>query len=359
MQAGVFTIPRSDLNGRMLRPRRAHSSIDQRVVAPFFAGPENRLADVAWQWILGEGPLESSRCPLVIYGPPGTGKTHLASGLAAAWRQSDRRRQAHCGTAAKIAWVDNDNRLKDDAATSAAPASMFVVEDLHEISKHSAAQQRLRLLIDRVETSGGQVMVTSRVSPRVLRGLQAGLRSRLSGGLIVALRSASYETRVAMIEAFAAAVDSGISPAAANVLARRDDLSPGCLSGLISNLAKLAAKANDRQPVIDEPAVRVAVGDSSIGGLRIHNIAVAAAKRFGLTVADLKGRSRRRHVTNVRCITMYLAWKKGRYSLKKIGHYLGGRDHSTVLHGCRKVEQLLSEEPATQHWIDEILDRLR
>ena len=359
MQAGVFTIPRSASNGRMLWPRRADSNTDQRVVAPFFAGPENRLADVAWQWILSEGPPENSRCPLIIYGPPSTGKTHLASGLAAAWRQSGRRRQAHCGTAAKITWVDNNSRLKDDAVTSAAPASMFVVEDLHEISKHAAAQQRLRLLIDLMEPSGGRIVVTSRVSPRVLRGLQAGLRSRLSGGLIVSLRSASYETRVVMIEAFAAAVDSGISPAAASVLAHRDDLSPGCLSGLISNLAKLAAKANDRQPVIDEPAVRVAVAGSSTGGLRIHNIAAAAAKRFGLTVADLKGRSRRRHVTDARCITMHLAWKKGRYSLKKIGHYLGGRDHSTVLHGCRKVEQLLSEEPATQHWIDEILDRLR
>jgi chromosomal replication initiator protein len=234
---------------------------------------------------------------------------------------------------------------------------MFVVEDLQEIAKQPSAQLRLRSLIDLIKPVGGRIVITSRISPRVLPGLSAGLRSRLAGGLIVPLRAPSYETRLEMIHAFAATVDCEISLRAADVLARRESLGPCELIDAVTQLARRAVTTNQNLRSIDESMIDV-TSDSPNRAPRIHKIAAATAKCFGLTVADLKGRSRRRGVANARCLLMYLAWKKGGYRLKQIGQYLDGRDHSTVLHGCQKTKQRLTEDQTTQQWIDEIVERL-
>ncbi len=297
MLSGVPTIP---------QPHRAAG-------VPFFAGPENRLAQAASRHVLNSAADRPAYCPLVIYAPPSCGKTDLAHALGETWRKSNANHQVHVFAAADIrkqASVTAALMVTPSDKNSDMPASMFVVENLEQITKQPAAQHQLRRLIDVANSCGGRIVITSRVSPGSLDGLAPALRSRLDGGLVVPLARPSLATQSAIV-------------------------------------AEDAKGENHLTSYDTSPAANVG------------EIAAVVAKYFRLKLADLKGRSRRRGTATARSLAMYLTWRGGEYSLKRIGQYFGGRDHSTVLHACRKIEQLIQHDAATRQTTAEINELLR
>jgi chromosomal replication initiator protein len=89
----------------------------------------------------------------------------------------------------------------------------------------------------------------------------------------------------------------------------------------------------------------------------LRSIGLATARYFDLTLDDLKGASRERPVVAARCVAMWLARRLSGKSLQQIGKYFGGRDHSTVLHGCRRAEELVQEDPATRQAVCDLQAR--
>ena len=220
--------PRSKAAGR----RRGH----------FIAGPENRLVEVAVRSAV-EGPGNGYN-PLVFYGPSGTGKSHLAHGLAAAWKARDRRQRVVCTTAVDFARELADaieTQAVDEFRTKHRGADFLVVEDLgmlatRKLGKLSAQEELIHTLDAMVAEERWMVVTVGRL-PAALPGILPALQSRLMGGLLVPLSPPGVEARLAILEQLAAIREIPLPAAVARVLAEGLAATAPELAGSLVQLA--------------------------------------------------------------------------------------------------------------------------
>lgn len=386
---GVFTIPLSvptvtrearDGSDRPYpKPPREKSPRSTRL-REFIAGAENRLAVDAIQHLLAatsntpgnpasldnasldnaadDTPRTSPQAdynPWVLYGMSGTGKSHLARGLAAEWSRRRPTETVTCLTATEFAgqYVDAiEARAVDDWRARLRQPGLFVLEDVGQLVTRGAAQAELAQTLDALVDCGAVVVVTSRVAPSDLAGLTPRLRSRLTAGLALGLAPPGVDARAAIIEQLADSRTLALSKSAARLLA--EGLAGGVpeLAGALAHLEQRAGGANR---CIDDAFVRHYLTERDAPRkANLQGIAARTARYFALRVADLQSPSRRRAVVVPRNVAMYLARQLTGKSLKQIGDYFGGRDHTTVLHGCRKAEDLIQTDPGTRHAIVEL-----
>jgi chromosomal replication initiator protein len=342
----VFSIPLPAT--RPLAAAAAHGERGQ--ISEFIAGPENRLARVAADNLLLPVDNKQAFNPLVICGPRGSGKSHLARGLASAWKQQYSGQTVHITSPRDSEFPPSVEQLQ--------PPGLLLIEDLHDIKDSSLALRKLLLLIDQWLDVGGKLLVTSTVPPATLPHLPAILRSRLSAGLVVDLVNPKLETRLAILQAYARSHELSFNEGAAQRLARNAGGSVGQLIDAIKHFSFGRCSAN-RSNVIDDEAVRQYLQSAgSAAGQSIGKILSLVARHYGLKTDDLKGRSRRQAVVTARWVAMYLAWRHSNQTLLRIGRYLGGRDHTTVLHGCRKIEKQLKSELGLQQAITQLEDTI-
>jgi chromosomal replication initiator protein len=324
----------------------------------FLAGPENHLVEPAVQGVLGPRPARYN--PLVLHGPSGTGKSHLACGLVAAWRD-------RWPTAAVVytTAVDFARELADAIETQAVVdlrtlyrrASLLVFEDVGRLAEKPAAQIELIGTLDAILRAGGQIVVTASIAPAELRNLMPALQSRLLAGLAVPLSPPGAGARLAILRQLAELREIDLAEPVAQVLA--DGLS-STVPELLGALVQLDVPARMDGKMIDAEAVRRYLAKRrGERELQLPDIATAAARYFSLKLADLRGPGRRRPVVTARDVAMFLTRCLTGTSLQQIGQYFGGRDHTTVLHGCRKTESLLKSDPIIRQAIEKLKQKLQ
>lgn len=310
-------------------------------------------ADSAWIecGVACEEPpvIDARQSLLILHGPPGTGKSHLAFGLYQQWR----RHRPH-EPALYLAAVDFARGIHEalDARTIDAfrehlrSAGLLVIEDLGHLASRTTAQIELMSLLDDVADPcqpSAQVVLTSRLAPEQMASLAPGLAARLSSGVSVSMALPSAATRRELLSRLAQQRRTPISAQALGLLAESVAGPAPELFGALLHLETAAIVEGHR---IDVPQVHQYVARRS--GPRtpsLRGIAVQTARFFSLEITDLKSPSRRRAVVLARGVAMYLARQLTGKSLEEIGHFFGGRDHTTVLHGCRKMEQVLKTDP--------------
>ena len=344
MVNGVLTIP---LPGKSLGSRSdtaSRASQGERL-SGFIAGPENRLAASAVKALLADG--SSQYRLLVLYGASGTGKSHLAQGIAEWWKKHFPALPALCTGGADFARnyaAAVDRQRVEPWRADYRAASLVVIEDLEQLAGKRAAQQELRHFLDAWSLGEATVVVTARTLPSQLPMLGAGLRSRLSAGLAVPLAVPGTVARRTILHRLASA--GGISLPGRAIEALADSLHVA-VPGLHSALLKLRIAADQDGHRLDSASIRRWIRTSGrTAPLTLRAITSATAKYFGLRVADLKSASRRQSVVAARGMTICLARQLTDASLEKIGVYLGGRDHTTVLHGYRRTERNIKRDPA-------------
>jgi chromosomal replication initiator protein len=357
MAEGVVMVP---LVGHPLTCTPSLDTEQDRGIAlrEFLAGPENRLVDPAVRAVLDQQP--SIYNPLVVYGPSGTGKSHLAQGLAAAWKRRFPGQRVVYATA-----VDFARELADAIQTQAVEdfrhryrnASLVVFEDLGGLVGKEAAQEELLYTLDAVLREAGQVVVTAKAAPRELADLVPGLQARLSEGLTIPLAPPGPGTRLAILQRLAELREIDLPESLAQLLA--EGLC-GTVPELFGALTQLEVPARHSRRKIDAESVRKYLAQRNEGPqLQIRDIAVVTARCFSLRLADLRGSSRKRPIVVARGVAMYLSRLATRESLEQVGQYFGGRDHTTVLHACRKTEELLKTDPAVSQAIRELQKKLQ
>jgi len=345
--SGVVSIP---LTGRPLdlHERAPGDCSSQVTVHQFLAGPENRLVEVAVRSVF-EHPLATYN-PLVLYGPSGTGKTHLARGLETAWRaRYHRRRRVQYTTATDFARELADaieTQAMDDLRAKYRTAALLVFEDVGRLAGKPAAQVEFIHTFDALLVAGSRIVATACAAPAELPGIVPGLHSRLAGGLSVPLASPGPEARLAILRRLAALRGIDLSRAAADVLANGLNATVPELLGALVQL-EVAARLHDGRSDVELVQSFLARRNGSRQP-PLKQIAALAAKYFSVRLADLRGPSRRRLVVTARDVAMYLARRLTGESLKQIGEFFGGRDHSTVMHGCRKMEGLLKTDASVR-----------
>ena len=328
-----------------------NSAVSDGRLAEFIAGPENRLLTTAIESVLAEAAHLYN--PLVLYGPSGSGKSHLAHGLVHWWRRHYRDEQAVLLTGAEFAEQLSEavSRQEVDAwRTKLRACGLLVVEDVGELAGKRTAQQELVHTLDAIWEHDGFVVVTARGLPNHLSTLVAALRGRLSGGLAVPVALPGPAARRGLLERFAAARGLGLEPRAAQTLA--DGLTTSAV-GLLAALMEIQLRAAASKIDVHEASRFVA---ERSGGERptMPAIATLVARLYGLKVSELKSPSRRQAMVTARGVAMVLSRELADKSLGQIGTYFGGRDHTTVLHACRRTEKLLKKDPATRQAVAEL-----
>ncbi len=327
-------------------------------VPDFFLGPENQLARVAVEAVLDGSSSHLS--PIVFHGPPGIGKTHLAMGLAAAWKGRNRQSQALYVPALDFARELTDaieEQAVDDFRARYRQLALLAMDDVERLSAKEAAQRELLYTIDALSESDGRVLLTSATPPEYLAGLLPGLSGRLLSGLSVGLSPPGFETRLEILTRMAQSRPDGAGEAVLRLLAEKLAVPVPGLVGALHDL-ELAARA-EGGPITLERARQYLAERSSPDQPTLGEIAAATARHFSLRVSDLRSPSRRRTVVAARGVAMYLARALTMQSLTQIGVYFHGRDHSTVSHGCRKTGRLLDSDPAIRDAVRLLCVRLR
>lgn len=307
----------------------------------------------------GEGAAIQYLSPLVFYGASGTGKSHLVHGLAEAWKRLRPNDSVVLTTASELAQQYAEAIDKRDVARWRTPyrsADLFVMEDLFGLSGKSAAQAELLHTLDALAERGAMVVVTSRLPPHDVTNILAGLQSRLVAGLCVPLVLPEADARRQILARLCAARNIVLSDSSLRLLARSLVLSAPELAGVLAHLEHAARTAS--QSLDDRLVQRFVSQRNAARQPPLRSIAEQTARHFSLRMADLRSASRRRGVVVARDVAMYLARTMTSKSLKQIGDYFGGRDHTTVSHGCRKLEMLIRSDVAMHDAVSTLRQRL-
>lgn len=344
---------------------RIDAPVGDSAIAPghFIVGPENQLVEVAIRSVLANpsDPFATRHYnPLVFHGPSGTGKSHVAQGIAALWKKNNRRQRVVVTTAVDFAHELNDaieSQAVDEFRKKYRTAGLLVLEDLGQLATRKSgklnAQEEFIHTLDALVAEERWVVITASAAPIDLPGLLPALHSRLAAGLTVPLAPPGLEVRLAVLKQLAAMREIELPEPVAQVLA--EGIS-GTVPELAGALMQLAMPNGFGAAPIDLRAARKFLAQrNNKQQPSMHEIAVATAKHFSIRLNDLKSPVRRRALVTARGVAVYLARHCGGESLEEIGRYFGGRDHTTVMHSCRRTEEMLNSDPT----IHEAVERLR
>ena len=346
-----------DRNGKRIRGRAssagnsaffsgARTEFNPRYTfADYIVGGSNRFAHAAARAV-AERPAQTYN-PLFIYGGVGLGKTHLlhAIGHGALHDFPDFRvvyttSERFTNELIKAIRETSTEEFRDHYRE----VDLLLIDDIQFISGKERTQEEFFHTFNALHDNGKQIVMSCDKPPKALNPLEERLRSRFEWGLIADIQPPDLETRIAILRSKAELQDLPVPQDVIQYLARRVPSNIRELEGSLNRIIAYAA-LNERQLSVDLAAAAL---DSLSGPRRAQltpqSIIQSVAKYFGLALDDLTGKSRDKSIVLPRQIAMYLVREETTSSLEHIGQLLGGRDHTTVMHGWDKISAALQED---------------
>ncbi len=290
---------------------------------------------------------------LVLFGPSGTGKTHLALGLVRYWNEQCGAQTATYLTAADFyrQYIDaiKQNTVAEFRRTIR-ECDLLAIDDLHQLPNKEYVSRELRFALDAYVESGGTLVVTSRRAPTTLPNISADVRSRLTSGLMLQLARPGGAARMQIIRRASETLGRPLSDQTVNQLARNVG---GTANDLFGALFEYCAASTER-PNGEAGGIEPTLATRFMRQPKLREIIAVVARYFGVPQSQLKSHSRRQSIVAARAIAIYLSRELAGVSYEQIGHALGGRDHTTIIHNYRKIERARSNDPVVQESLDEL-----
>ena len=314
--------------------------------ATFVEGKSNHFAKAAAMQV-ADNPGKAYN-PLFIYGGVGLGKTHLMHAIGHVIRERNPQ--------ARVAYVHSERFVDDmvlalrhntmnDFKNSYRSLSALLIDDIQFFANKDRSQEEFFHTFNALFEGQAQIILTSDRYPKEIPGLEERLKSRFGWGLSVAVEAPELETCVAILISKAQAVNVSLPEEVAFFIAKRIRSNvrelEGALKRVIAN-----ARFTGREITVDftKEALKDLLSLQS-RLVTIENIQKTVADYFKLRVADMLSQRRSRSIARPRQVAMMLAKELTQHSLPEIGDAFGGRDHTTVMHACKRVKELQDSEP--------------
>lgn len=319
----------------------------------------NQLAYVSAQTVAQH--IGQSYNPLFMYGPVGVGKTHLMQAIAnEVYTQNPD---------AKIIYITSEEftnevveaiRSGDTARMKRRfrSATLLIIDDVQFIAGKDRVQEELFHTFNALIDQGGQIVLSSDRPPSEIKKLEARLSSRFAGGLTVDIEAPDFEMRTAIVLKKAEKFGFTITIDIAKAIAEKEQDVRSLEGALLRVVTEATTKQHELTP---ELATRTLHGENYQESHVFHSedIIESTCKYYNIKSTQLKGPKRDASLVRARQITMYLLKRELGLTFVEIGNVLGGRDHTTIMHGVEKVENMLETLPALSEDIRGITKMLR
>jgi chromosomal replication initiator protein len=293
--------------------------------------------------------------PMFLYGGVGLGKTHLMHAIAWHIREKHPTRKVLYLSAEKFMYqFIRALRFRDTMAFKEQfrNVDVLMIDDVQFISGRDSTQEEFFHTFNALVDQNRQIVISADKSPSDLEGMEERMRSRLGWGLVADIHQTDYELRLSILQAKAERLNASVVPKVLEFLAHKITSNVRELEGALNRVVAHAQlvgrdislettqevlhdllRANDRRVTIEEIQKRV-------------------AEHFNIRIADMHSARRARAVARPRQVAMYLAKQLTSRSLPEIGRKFGGRDHTTVMHAVRKIEELRAKDASFAEDVD-------
>jgi chromosomal replication initiator protein len=327
----------------------------------FVIGSSNRFPHAA-AVAVAEAPGKAYN-PLLVYGDSGLGKTHLLHAIGHYVRSLYR--------GAKVRYVSSEeftnefiNAIKDKRPETFQrryrEVDVLLIDDIQFLEGKTQTQEEFFHTFNALHNANKQIVLTSDRAPKRLDQLEDRLRSRFEWGLITDVQPPDLETRIAILRKKAAIERMTAPPEVLEFIASKIQTNIRELEGALIRVTAFASL--NRQEVdltLAEIVLKDLIPEGGEPEITAAAIIAQTAAYFGVSIEDLTGPSRGRHLVQGRQIAMYLCRELTDLSLPKIGAQFGNRDHTTVMYADRKINQLLAERRSVFNQVSELTNRIK
>lgn len=359
---GPGSIGGGDPRGEHHRPSALETRLNPKYTfETFVIGSSNRFPHAA-AVAVAEAPGKAYN-PLLVYGESGLGKTHLLHAIGHYVRS--------LYTGAKVRYVSSEeftnefiNAIRDDKQDRFKrryrDVDVLLIDDIQFLEGKTQTQEEFFHTFNTLHNANKQIVLTSDRPPKRLEALEDRLRNRFEWGLITDVQPPDLETRIAILRKKAAMDRLTAPPDVLEFIASKIQTNIRELEGA---LIRVTAFANLNRQEVDMTLAEIVLKDLIPEGgepeITAGLIIAQTAAYFGVSIEELTGPSRGRHLVMARQIAMYLCRELTGLSLPKIGAQFGNRDHTTVMYADRKINQLLAERRAVFNQVSELTSRVK
>ncbi len=325
----------------------------------FVVGLTNNLAYAAAQAVV-QNP-GSSYNPLFIYGPSGVGKTHLMQAIGTALLKKN--------PYSKIIFAPSEKFMNDfvesiqtkrmgDFRSKYRNCDLFLIDDVQFISGKDSTQEEFFHTFNEIHSKNLQIVLTSDKPPNDIQKLEPRLLSRFQGGLMVDIQLPDFDTRMAILKAKLSEKKETLSEEILGLIAENVESNTRELEGKLIQILQMSKMSG--LPLTIE-FVKNALGKktgTSKMNLDHKKVLNGVNSYFNIKLIDLTGPRRQKELVLPRQLAMYLMYQECKLPMERIGEILGGRDHTTILHGIKKIELASQRDREVQRLLIELKQQL-
>lgn len=327
----------------------------------FIVGPNNQFARSA-SVAVANNPGKTKFNPLLIYGDAGLGKTHLLQSIGNFVISKNPTCNVVYVTAEEfyLSYIDaiKNNSIKKFSSQFRF-CDILLMDDIQYLSSKESSQEEFFHIFNELHKQGKQIVLTSDHIPNELKGIQERLISRFKWGLCVDIQAPNFETRVAILKKKAEDDNLNIPENVLYYIAENVSSNIRDLEGIV---IKLLAYASITKSDISLELVKSVLSDtfkSQKSKISIDTIIEAISIYYKIPVNKIREKDRRKEVAQCRQVGMYIAKTLTAFSLKTIGLNFGGRDHSTVIHSIKNIENMRHSDQTLAKDIDYIISSIK